>query len=220
MATLVSAIVTRTQRIFPAFVDTTSHAEYANLVHRDILTRLPLRVSTRDIAYTAAQEYALQDTELRVWSVELYASATSHRPLIETSIEELNIKNRNWRSTPTSNTGNRFYVWSNTTGRVIGVVPAPSSAASGGYPLLRLYVSVAAVLTTSSEIVAGLENDDLYTYGMAARYALDEKRDQYEFWNDRYELAMEKEMAHYFGYNVNAPGPMIIPGWMPTGGVV
>lgn len=219
MATLVSTIVTRVQRIFPDFVDTTSHAEYANLVHRDVLTRIPLRVTTRDIAYTTAQEYAIQDTEVRVWSVELYTTATSHRPLIETSVEHLNATQRNWRSAPTTNQATRFYIWSNTTGRVIGIVPAPASAASGGYPLLRLYVSAADVLTTSSSIVAGLENDDLYTYGMAARYALDEHRDQYDFWQEKYEMAMQKEMGHYFGFNVNAPTG-IVPGWLPTGGPI
>lgn len=219
MATLVSAIATRVQRIFPDFSDTTLHAEYANKVHREVVFQVPLRVTTRDIAFTTAQEYALQDTEVRIWSVELYTSATSHRPLTETSVEYLNIRQRGWRSRPTSNTTSMYYVWSNTTGRVIGLVPAPASAASGGYPLVRLYVSQADVLTTASNIPAGLLTDDLYTYGMAARYAEDEHRDQMDLWLGRYYDALEREYQFCVG-KAAQDKPQIIPGWLPSGGIV
>lgn len=211
--------MTRVQRIFPDFVNSTAQAEYANRVHRELLTHVPLRVTTRDIAFTTAQEYALQDSEMRVWSVELYTSATSHTALLETSVEYLNSQERQWRSKPASNVTNRFYVWSNTTGRVIGLVPAPASAASGGYPLIRLYVSTADTLTLQSEIVAGLLNDDLYTYGMAARFAEDEHRDQADYWLAKYWEAIDREREFYFGKNVQ-DRQQIIPGWIPQGGVV
>lgn len=217
---LASAVLGRAQRLVPDLADTVAGYEYLNKVHRQLIIELPLRVTSRDVSVTAnTSEYALTDAELRVWSAEWVLNANTRYDLRENEVTWLNLNRRGWRDAPAQSRPNEYYIWSNTTGRVVGLYPTPSVTTAAGYPVLRIHVSEGQTLTSGDTVLAALQSEDVYVYGMAARYGDDIGHDRTDYFYEKYLDALRAEREFWFGRNVRSK-PAILPGWVPQGRVV
>ncbi len=216
MAITVETVITRVKRIFKE-ADPTAMLDYVNEVHNDLLNTLPLVVDTEDLTALVAetQEYTLDEDIVRVWSVELFKSATDRRSLNPVEIPYLNVNEPLWRRRNSSDP-TRFYIWRNTTSPVVGLDPKPNLTTTGGYPFIRLHVTRTATLARSSSLPTGIRSADVYVFGCCAKLA--EDPNQMQFYEMKYEQAKLLEVSKFHGLNVQSK-VSIQPGWIPRGGL-
>lgn len=174
MAITVSTVQEKIQRRFPDCSDTVA-LEYINEVHQDLLRQLPLVTATEDISVTAStQEYAINESTIRICAAEWVTSATERSPLTVTDYDYLNSEERSWRSR-SAGTPSRVYLWRSATDNVIGMDPKPDQTTSGGYPVVRLHVTRVATLTGGDSLPKSILTKDAYVYGAMLRFAMDNR---------------------------------------------
>lgn len=119
-------LITTFQRTYPD-CDNTRSLQILNEIDEEISWHIPLRRKTTDIAFVnGTSEYLLDVSVLKIWSARLIgALATTQTPLIDTTIDYLDIQSPGWRSralgTPTE-----FYISNNDVQGVIGMVSGPN----------------------------------------------------------------------------------------------
>lgn len=220
MAELVSDCMIEVQRI----IDCTDAIalEYINKADRDISTILRLRETTEDINLTAGtNEYALStETILKVWAgryIRSSATGDSNR-MKETSYERMDLMMGDWRSDP-SDEPTKFAIKPGSTGGASVLFhPTPATTTSGGYPIVRLYVTISKALISGDSLPALLKSSDVYTYRAAFRLANDVAKDQAPGLYELYKMALQEEIAL-----ANARNAYDEPGLVfkfATGGVV
>lgn len=165
----VSDVIKRLRRQVPELDDATIR-DYIQEVHNDLGYHLPLKRVEEDHNLVALQEqYVLNSLTERVWSVELINSATDSRALLAIDYENLIESQPNFRRMP-AGTPRRYYVSrDDDSERVIGVLPVPISATSGGYPILRVRTSRTSPITNATVLPMGV-SADVYVYGSLSRW--------------------------------------------------
>jgi len=111
-------------------VDSTTAYRYLNLIDEEILCDLPARKTSRAIALVADQaEYALLESELRIWGARYYTSGTKgdHAPLEMVSEEELEDEIPTYKDNE-SGTPSKIATSANTTTGTFFLSPAPETS--------------------------------------------------------------------------------------------
>lgn len=208
MPVTVASVFTRVRRAFNDASDTVL-LEYAQEVNDDIFTELDIKQDTEDISLAAGTiEYVLDEDIRKVLSAELRKSATDIRPL--RAIGKSQLKGA-WRDGPRGDPG-RFYTAGNSSGtRVVGFTPTPITTTSGGYPIVRLYVTRTSTLTALGNLPLGMRSSDVYVFGINRRLCADSKRDEEAYWHEKYLEQLAKERALFWSQNVDSPPSMIPP---------
>lgn len=101
-----------------------------------------------------------------------------------------------------------FYLSEGTTGPVIGLIPCPDTATSGGYPKLDIDVSQNETLTTGSTIYDDLPSADVYITGIKFKYARDKYPEEAKYWEDQYRKAIQTAQSYRLTKNRQAPPQM------------
>jgi len=198
-----STVITRAQRIFKDLQSATI-VDYANEVHDDLCRKVPQILATEDITLVAAQqEYTLLEASLQIYHAEYWTSATYRVPLNAFDVTAWDIQSPNWRAVPQGQP--TFYAaWRNSTDNVLVLHPKPATATTGGYPMVRLYVSRGETLTSSGNLPKGISSADVYVFGIAMRYAADRVPSKFAFYEKRYEKALSAEIRAK-QINIKAP---------------
>lgn len=185
---------------------------------------LPVNMTVEDLPAVANQrEYTLSVLAKRIWMVEWVTGATDseRRRLTPTNVSSMNSNQGNWRRV-SSGTPSKRYAWLNGDSRVVGVLPAPSDSASGGYPLIRVHQSRTMTLTSGGNLPSGLLGLEAICLMACAKYAVVSGLDKrIATLQAGAEKAMQKEIeanAAVGFYDVEDP-PSFAPNWLVVGGV-
>jgi len=169
MAITVQAIYTAVQTHFSDIPEAT-FLSLLNDVHQEIIENIRL---TPDVAVTVEltagqQEYALPDTVLRIWEAAYMAQAGDYQRLKQTNVDRLDDGSPTWRNYSPS-TPSRVY----DRGGNLGLVPAPDTTTSGGYPIVTLYCSQTSdtPLGIDDSLPAMARTGNAWTYRVCERWA-------------------------------------------------
>lgn len=169
----VTTTITNAQATYPD-ITSTNGIVYANRIHRDLLQSYPeMRMDTEDTNLTAGTyEYALDEDIWKVWSAVYLTAASTGTSLFNTTPVQLDNLNPDWRLE--SNVApTKFYIASNTTGRVLGLFGKPPTTTTGGYPIVRMYVSRRGTTLSGSDLVYDwIPSSRVYSAGIAYYHAL------------------------------------------------
>lgn len=161
--------------------------EYINRVHEDLSAMLPLRQDTEDVSLTdGTREYSLDEDIVQIWDAEYRTSATEGHQMKQTSVPDLVLDRAAWRLAVDGKPF-EYYIWGNTTGKVVGFFPTPETTTTSGYPIVRLYVSRRNTLTLSDSLPQTILNKQVYVEGAAWYYCADFKPDMESFYDRRYQ---------------------------------
>ena len=142
------------QTILDAFNNTYPRCPSARAVqllndaNEEILMHIPLTRASIDVALTAGvQEYALDESVIKIWSVRYLQDAQTMRTLREATIDGLDVFDPSWRSLSPSDP-DRWFAGANMTSGTLGLVAPPASASL----LVTLATDASPiVITTSAE---------------------------------------------------------------------
>lgn len=190
----------------------------------EMSVELPINMAVEDLPAVADQrEYAVSALTKRIWMVEwVWGSGEQERKRLDpTSVSALNASNGNWRRRA-SGTPFQRYTTLSADSRVVGVNPAPSEAASGGYPLIRVHESRTMTLTSVGNLPSGLLSIAAICYRACFKYAVEnEMTKRLDSLAKLAEMSMQKEIEANVAigfYDVEDP-PSIAPHWLSVGGV-
>jgi hypothetical protein len=149
----------------------------ANLAQSDIVRAVALYPNTTwNITLVAGQqEYALDPSIIHITSAiwQWNNGVTSQVTLIPTSIDQLDYEYPNWRAMSPATTY-KYYEY----GGMLGLVPPPSQSTSGGYPTVILNTQVEQPFaSTASTLPSQVPTTDPWVWGMCARWAAMQRRD-------------------------------------------
>lgn len=131
---------------------------------------------TSDISLTyGVGTYTLDDDITKIWAATYYFNANSWQPLKPTSYDELDYKQMGWRDVSPS-LPSMFY----DLGTTVGFFTKPNATTTGGYPIVRLYVSRKRVLDFDTEMPGQVPNYNLWVYFALREFARDRHPDMLE----------------------------------------
>lgn len=215
MAILVSTAIEKARTIMKEITPAMG-LEIMQEVHNELLNEHPLFMTTEDITLVAGtDEYDLNEQTIQLWHAEYLKSATDRKPLRMFDVPARDIENPNWRALG-RNRPAMLAVWRNDTNNVVLLSPPPNESTSSGYPLVRLYVSRLSTLTAVSSLPTNLINDDVYVYGVCARYSARRVPEKYEFYRARFLEAVGRQVKSQM-INLKAPPRKVYEG-MPMVG--
>jgi hypothetical protein len=131
------------------------------------------------------RSYNLASGAVRVYQVRYVRSATDgdFRVLHETSEDELDTVQRNWRGLADGEPV-KFFADSGQ----IHLVPAPDTSTSGSYPQLQYEVASSATLTGTDNLPSGLSSQEAWVAGVKARVALRYEDKRYPIYERAYAI--------------------------------
>jgi|GEM_PF-5227602 len=205
--------VTAAQRAF-ADLQTQRGIDIANVVHTEILTRIPeARKSSIVITPTGVQEYALSPSVFQVQHVEYADGNGNVVPILGITVEDLDHAiNKTWRLNPGASTfvgdmpggyGPWFYISSEfssgTNQRVIGFYPAPTFT-TGTFTVWVSQVESSALGSTDSCLTT-LSNSDVYVQGIRYYATLDLYPALADVYKAQYDLQMAIQESYVRTHN-------------------
>lgn len=206
MAT-VASVITRMQRKFPD-IDGATALEYLNLTHQELCVRIPLSIQSESISLTAGTfSYAIHDDDVKVWHVEYMRSATDIHRLEASHWETWNQEQPQWRMNAQAEP-TRYAIHRDSTDQAIYLWSPPNLTTSGGYPVIRLWVTRYVALTSNGDLPPGLVNSEVYAFGAMMRYAFDHDHASYGECKARYGELLKAEDAHHVRKDAKAPPRM------------
>jgi hypothetical protein len=172
MPDTVNTIVAKVQE---RFADATSTAviDYVNRVHRDVLGVIPETARRTEVINLVANQagYALPNDTIEVALVLYVTDANTAAKLTRTSEDKLIEEQPTWEfdaaATPT-----QFFVQGDNTSQNGGNLtlylhPKPPTTTTGGFPILRCYLSDCKTLVGADSLPEGLATYDVYLEGAA-----------------------------------------------------
>lgn len=161
---------------FPPLTDSNALL-LANLTQADIVRSVALYPETTfNISLVSGQqEYTLDPSIIHVTSAiwRWNNQVTAQIALIPTSIDQLDYEYPNWRAMSPATTY-KYYE----RGGMLGLVPPPSQTTAAGYPIVILYTQTEQPFaSTSSTLPAQVPTTDPWVWGMCARWAAMQRRD-------------------------------------------
>lgn len=178
-----------------------------NRADRIINMSMPLRHKTFDVNIVAGQgEYAFASITggseiLKVFACHWVknASAGGFDVLKPTNKSYLDQYYPGWQSEQAMPAPEMFTVAPNETDRVIALFPKPIGGTVSGYPIIRLFTSVGATLTSGSTLPGLLPHAESYLALSCLLYAQVHDRDAIARWNDITQYWMEDLERHVYG---------------------
>ena len=191
--------------MFPEITSTVA-LEYLQYANRELAFDMPMYTVEEDIQPDGTNNtFTLNDDDLRVWSATYKYSATYSKPLIATTLREMELDYSNWRNTP-ENIPNVYCVYKEGDDLKVMFYPSPSVAYSGGYPKITLRVSRHVELTAISDLPTGLVVPDVFCYKAAVMYAADHGHaDRVQMYDKMYHEAIVKNLQGFDYRVVDAP---------------
>lgn len=196
----------------PDLADDTDTLRWLNAVHRDLVEEFRLATTNIDLTLVAnTREYALGDQYSGIWSAEYRSSSTAQPiPVEPTSVDELDSEYGAWRDFRSSEP-RFFYQYTDAAGAaVVGFDRLPNTSSSGGYPTVRLYVSIYTALTALGSIPASVRDYKVYVWGLCCEFAKLRKRDELPVFQQLYEDA-KNQLGVYVMRRQRNNEPKIIP---------
>lgn len=162
--------ISRTRRHFEVFDDINA-LEYMQEVHNHILSLCRVKPDENvDINLVQGQfTYALDPLVMKVWDARYINSATTgdSRRLEPRAVDELDFQTRGqWRYNPAGTP-----IWYDERSGQLVVIPAPDTATSAGYPIVRLVVQKSDTLTLDSVLPTAVHEYDAWVFGLGLKYA-------------------------------------------------
>lgn len=165
-----------------------------NKIHKELVEEFRLVVTTADLTLTTTdREYDLNEGHVAIWSAEYRTSATAKPfPVYETSVDELDTDDAGWRD-GRSGRPELYYQYAKSTGAaVVGFDRLPPTASSGGYPTVRLYVSLYTALASGDSIPATVRTSNVYVFGLCSEWARLRDPEKFEYFNAEFEKEKNK----------------------------
>jgi len=197
----------------PAYTDAVT-LRLGNRVFKELIEEFRLMTTETDVTLDGtSREFTLNENHVGVWNATYLSSATATPiPLIETSVDELNARQGGWKTSATS-TNPRWYQWQNSTGAaLVGFENIPPTATSGGYPTVRLVVSLYTALTSGASLPATLLTVDPMVFGLCRAWAALRDPDRLPYFEEQYENAKNALGVYVARRQRNNP-PAIEPGF-------
>lgn len=180
----VQEVITIFQRRYPACEDARA-LQIFNAVHRELCSRSQIR--NYELVLEVAEDVAQYDYDASVivkihegyW--ETGEEPGDRFPLFERSTDEYAVYRRGWRMIPSSSQPTEYYVTSapdgNTSKGQIGIWMKPDQTTDGvsGYPRCRFYTTTIVPLETDDNIPPQLLNENVYVYGMWAKWLMEDQ---------------------------------------------
>lgn len=205
MADTFNTIIARVRRRIPALTDAMG-IEYARKVDRIVLSKIPLRVRSYDIAQVADQWlYDLPAGTVTIWDAVYVQSANQRFSMQATSFQELTADEAPWQHR-TGESIRRYFVWGNTDQELqFGVRPTPTASASGGYPKFELWITQTQTISTGTETIPQqLDHSTVYEDGIEWLACSDLKSTQEQAEaKAKFQSSLRDEMANYSRLNRN-----------------
>lgn len=101
-----------------------------------------------------------------------------------------------------------FYLSRGTAGPVIGFIPCPDTATSGGYPKIDMDVSQGETLTSGSTIYDDLPSAEVFVDGIKYKYAKDKYPEQVDSLERAYRMSIQRAQTYLLTKNRQAPPQM------------
>lgn len=205
MATTVASIITDAQLVYsdlPLATNPTYGSQVLrllNLVHVDLCEFLPLATTSYDVPLVAGtREYNISETYKAILTADYWYSATNApTQLIWTSVDELDIEDPGWKNTFTG-IPYRWYEYTGATGQpIVGFDPVPSLASSGGYPTVRLLVSLYTALAAGDSLPTSIKSPDCYIDGLVYQWSKYKGKPDWQMRKAAYEES-KANLAAYF----------------------
>lgn len=195
-------------------LEDTAAVIYLNEVVAEVRAKLNLRRTTVSITSLAVgtREYAEASLLLGVDEVRYQRTSTTDdfAKLIPLSgKEEAYAKIQEFQKLENGEP-RWFYLSRGTTGPVIGLIPCPDTATSGGYPKLDMDVTQGETLTTGSTLYDDLPSADVFVSGVKYKYARDKYPEDADYWENQFRQAIARAQAFLLTKNRQAP-PQISP---------
>lgn len=184
---------------------------YLKEVRAHVLGLLDFRkttiTNTSLVAGTA--EYAYADTSMNFDQVRYVRSATDGDFKILRAITKdyLYAERPEW-TMQEDGEPSEFYLTAGTTGPKIGLVPAPDTSTSGGYPKLEMDITQNETLTTGTTIYDDLPSASVYINGIKKRYAEDKHRDDIEVYTRLFKSDIAEAQRYRNNKNKQAPAKL------------
>lgn len=188
--------------------------ELFNDVHGELCTRCPLENETFAVALEAGEaEYPLPSkvVSIREAYYERSSDPADWLVLFERSLDEYALRRKGWRTETSVSEPLEYYV----SGGVIGFWPLPSLSSVDGYPRVRLYGTSRSLLGLEDTVPPCLLNDNVYVYGMWAKWEA-ERQDGNLGDLQAYQILAEREIERNVQHvkNVQAEsGTEMVPGF-------
>lgn len=211
-AEAVANVIADARISFPDIADDIDCLRWLNVVHRNLVEEFRLSVTTRDLTLTTTdREYALADTDVAIWSAEYRASATAQPiPIYETSVDELDSEYGAWRDFQRTQPYWYYQHVDANGAAVVGFDKLPQTASTGGYPTVRIYVSVYTALTALGNIPAAVRDYKVYVWGLCCEFAKMKHRDEIPRFEALYEEA-KNALGVYVSRRQRHNEPRIVP---------
>lgn len=183
-------ILTQVAYTFPN-VEETEALAYLQEVHDELCFDFKLDKSTVTNTSLVAdtRAYAYPAGTARIYQVRYVRSATEgdFRVLVETSEDELDGRQANWRGL-SSGEPTQFFA---DTGQ-INLVPAPDTSTSGSYPQLSYEISSYETLSTGTNMPTGLTSYQAWVEGVKVKIAVSYKDDRLGIFDQLYSAARKR----------------------------
>lgn len=214
----VNTIVADVQGAFPD-ATATEIIEDLNKVDRHLATRIRLRTNTLTVSLTAQDDtYAVSDSVARVWSARYVKSATRNDsyPLQAEDVSSMDIKHPSWRSWAYGKP-KYFILDADSNGDpMLILAPCPDTTTSGGYPNVKLEVTIGGTLAAGGNTPAKIQLPDVYKWGACYYYCADRHREEAAYYKALYDQAMRYEVELELNrMTQKKPGIHV---YFPTGG--
>mgnify|MGYP001095262853 CR=1 FL=1 len=209
---LVANVIADALVAMPDMANDASCLRWLNVIHKELCEEFQIVTASADLTLsTATRDYDLSDTYAAVWSAEYRSSSTAYPiPLERVSVAEYDVENAAWRNTsqgqPTA-----FYMYTKNDGTPsIGFDRIPSTATSGGYPTVRIYVSLYTALTSNGNLPASIRDYMVYVWGLCYKFAQFRHQDEAAQYGKFYEDA-KNALGVYMGRKQRHNPPRQIP---------
>ncbi len=208
MASTATQVIAKFRRTYPN-CSATDAAELLTDVIKEMYSRLPIRNTSVNLNVTdGTQQYDLNAEFTKVHQVIYKPNANEENwvRLEATNTDKLDLTEPRWRADLAEGTPTHYYITSavssDSAKNQIGFLPIPDTTTSAGYPIVTIFGTVNAALTSSETMPDNLLNDNVIVFGMCYYWCLRIKNlPDIQLWENRYQNELTKTEVHLRGLN-------------------
>ena len=208
MATTATNVIAKFRRTYPNCSSTDAQGLLEDVI-KEIYSRIPVRNSSVNVNLTDGQQSYTLNAEITKIHQVIYKPNANEENWVRldgTNTDKLDLTEPRWRTDLAEGAPTTYFITSSPSSdsahNHIGFLPIPDPTTSGGYPIVTIFGTINATLSTSETMPENLLNDNVIVFGMCYYWCLRIKNlEDIGLWENRYLNELTKNEVHLRSLN-------------------